>query len=134
MEKEQLSPFVRKAVDDLNKKKKIFVMLAPSYVVDFKYPDLLITLRQMGFDKICEVTFGARMINKYYHETIKRNPDRMFISTTCPVVTFMVKSRFPQYAKKFDPYCLSNDCDRKSCKEILSKIQYTFYFAMPSET
>lgn len=98
MEKEQLSPFVKKTIEDLKKKKKIFVMLAPSYVVDFKYPAIVIALRQMGFDKICEVTFGARLINHYYHEIIKRNPGRMFVSSTCPVVTLMVKSRYSQYA------------------------------------
>lgn len=103
MEKEKLSPFVREIIDALEKKQKIFVMLAPSYIIDFEYPDVIVTLRQMGFDKICEVTFGASMINKCYHEIIKQNPDRLFISSACPVVTMMIKTRYPQYAENLVP-------------------------------
>jgi iron only hydrogenase large subunit-like protein len=103
MENEQLSPFVHKTINDLKKNKKIFVMLAPSYVVDFKYPDVVIALRQMGFDKVCEITFGAKMINRYYHEILKKNPDKMFVSSTCPVIVTLVKSRYPQLAGNLVP-------------------------------
>lgn len=126
-----MSPFVRKTINDLKKKKKIFVMLAPSYVVDFKYPDLLILLRQIGFDKICEVTFGARVINRYYHEIIKRNPNKMFISTTCPVVTLMIKSRYPKYAKNCIPIVSPMVATARVIKKYYSK--YDILFIAPCQ-
>jgi len=133
MKKEQLSPFVRKTIEDLEKRKKIFVMLAPSYVVDFKYPDIVIILRQMGFDKICEVTFGARLINRYYHEIIKRHHDRMFISTTCPVVTMMIKSRYPQYAENLTPIVSPMIATARVVKKYYPKYDILFIAPCPAK-
>jgi iron only hydrogenase large subunit-like protein len=99
----EISSDVKKVIGLLNGKKKLIAMLAPSFVVDFKYPDIVILLKQIGFDKVSELTFGAHIINKYYHEIIKKNPDKMFISTACPVVTMMIKSQYPAYAGNLVP-------------------------------
>jgi iron only hydrogenase large subunit-like protein len=103
MEEHELPADAQKVLHDLQKKKKIVAMLAPSFVVDFQYPDIVLTLKKMGFDKVCELTFGARIINGCYRRIIKENPDTMFISTTCPVITGMVKERYPKYAKNLIP-------------------------------
>jgi iron only hydrogenase large subunit-like protein len=103
MKESELSPFVKKVLDDLKSKKKIIVMLAPSFVADFKYPDIVLDLKRLGFDKVCELTFGAKMINRYYHGIIKENLYKMFISSTCPVIVAMIKSKYPQYIDNIIP-------------------------------
>jgi hypothetical protein len=42
---------------------KYVAMLAPSFAVDFEYPSIISQLNQLGFDKIVEVTFGAKIVN-----------------------------------------------------------------------
>lgn len=99
----ELSQDNQKVVDDLKAGKKMLAMVAPSFVVDFKYPELVVLLKQMGFDKVCELTFGARIINLYYHEILEKYPDRMFISSACPVVVMMIKQMYPEYAENLVP-------------------------------
>jgi len=99
----EISADVKKVIELLKGKKKLIAMLAPSFVIDFEYSDIVILLKKMGFDKVSELTFGAHIINKYYHEIIKKNPDKMFISTACPVVAMMIKSQYPQYAGNLMP-------------------------------
>lgn len=103
MEKSELSEDVQKVVKDLRTKKKILAMIAPSFVVDFNYPDIVVTLKQMGIDKVCELTFGARIINKHYHKIIKKNPEKLYISSPCPVIVMMINSQYPQYKKNIIP-------------------------------
>lgn len=99
----ELSSDSQKLFKDLKSGKKIVAMLAPSYVVDFKYPDIIVMLRMMGFDKVVELTFGAKIINKFYHKIIETHKNRMFISTACPVVAMLVKSKYPKYASNLIP-------------------------------
>jgi iron only hydrogenase large subunit-like protein len=75
-------------------KGKYVVMLAPSFVVDFKYPEIIFQLRALGFDKVVEVTFGAKMINRLYHSDLK-NSNKILISSVCPGVVDFVKNNYP---------------------------------------
>jgi hypothetical protein len=45
---------VNQVLEALKKKTKIVVMLAPSFVADFNYPDILLYLKEAGFDKVVE--------------------------------------------------------------------------------
>jgi len=73
-------------------------MLAPSFVVDFSYPKILSQLKGLGFDKIVELTFGAKMINRDYHKKLE-NSKGLIISSVCPGVVETIKLKFPQYKK-----------------------------------
>lgn len=77
-------------------KGKYVIMLAPSFVVDFSYPEVIFGLRKLGFDKVVEVTYGAKMINREYHKILK-NSNRLVISTTCSGIVETIKNSFPQY-------------------------------------
>lgn len=83
---------------DLKNSVKLVVMLAPSFVVDFSYPDIIVMLYRLGFDKVVEVTYGAKMVNREYHKKLKRSKG-LLIATTCPGVVQIVRNRFPEFKK-----------------------------------
>jgi iron only hydrogenase large subunit-like protein len=73
-------------------------MLAPSFVVDFSYPQIIFQLKELGFDKVVELTFGAKMINRDYHKKLK-NSKGLIISSVCPGIVETIKNKFPKYKK-----------------------------------
>ncbi len=78
------------------KSKKSIAMLAPSFVIDFSYPNIIGMLKKIGFNKVCELTFGARMVNWHYVEFIKNNPEqKCYIASPCPTVVSYIKSKHP---------------------------------------
>jgi iron only hydrogenase large subunit-like protein len=79
-------------------KGKYVAMLAPSFVVDFSYPKILFQLKDLGFDKVVELTFGAKMINKDYHQQIK-DSNKLLISSVCPGIVETIKKKYPNYKK-----------------------------------
>jgi iron only hydrogenase large subunit-like protein len=83
----------------LNKKEKYIAMLAPSFVVDFSYPDIISQLKELGFDRVVELTFGAKMINRNYHKILEKskNKNGLVISSVCPGVVETIKANFPEY-------------------------------------
>jgi iron only hydrogenase large subunit-like protein len=79
-------------------KGKYLAMLAPSFIVDFPYPSIISQLKEIGFDKVVELTFGAKMINRDYHKLLE-NPDKILISSVCPGIVDFIKNKLPQYKK-----------------------------------
>jgi iron only hydrogenase large subunit-like protein len=88
MEKEKLI--------NLLKKNKCIAMLAPSFVGEFDYPELISLLSSLGFDKVVELTFGAKMINRDYHSILKESK-KLMISSVCPGIVEFVKEKYPKY-------------------------------------
>lgn len=80
------------------KKNKVVAMVAPSYIADFSYPEIILQLKKLGFDKVVELTFGAKMINRDYQK-ILRESNELVISSVCPRIVDMVKNNFPEYEK-----------------------------------
>jgi iron only hydrogenase large subunit-like protein len=79
-------------------------MLAPTFAIDFKYPNIIGMLRQLGFKEVTELTFGARMVNWAYANYIKEHIDQeLFISSPCPTVVAFVKSQYPELIKYLVP-------------------------------
>jgi iron only hydrogenase large subunit-like protein len=79
-------------------KGKYAAMLAPSFVVDFSYPQIIFQLKELGFDKVVELTFGAKMINRDYHKKLKSS-NGLVISSVCPGIVETIKEKFPEYEK-----------------------------------
>ncbi len=79
-------------------KGKYLVMLAPSFVVDFSYPKIISQLKQLGFDKVVELTFGAKMVNREYHKKLK-NSKGLLISSVCPGIVETIKKNYPPLKK-----------------------------------
>ena len=79
-------------------------MLAPTFAIDFKYPNIIGMLRKLGFKEVTELTFGAKMVNWAYANYVKANPkQKLFISSPCPTVVAFVKSQYPEFVKYLIP-------------------------------
>lgn len=89
---------------DLIKNNDAVAMLAPTFAIDFKYPNIIGMLRHLGFKEVTELTFGARMVNWAYANYIKDHPDqKLFISTPCPTIVAMVQTQYPEFVKYLMP-------------------------------
>jgi len=79
-------------------------LLAPTFAIDFKYPNIIGMLRKLGFKQVTELTFGARMVNLAYANYIKKHPDQeLFISSPCPTVVAFIKTQYPELVKYLMP-------------------------------
>ena len=106
-------------------KEKCVAMLAPSFVVDFSYPKIIFQLRDLGFDKIVELTFGAKMVNREYHKILKKSKG-LLISSVCPGIVETIKARFPNYKKNLIPVDSPMTATAKICKKFFPNYKTIF--------
>lgn len=92
-------------------------MVAPSFVVDFSYPEIISYLKKLGFDKVVEVTFGAKMVNREYHDFLKDSKE-LKISTACPGIVDLVKRKYPERVKDLIPVVSPMIAMGKICRKI----------------
>jgi iron only hydrogenase large subunit-like protein len=110
-----------------NKKIRIIAMLAPSFIAEFSYPEVISQLKELGFDKITELTFGAKMINRDYHEQLKQIKESgLLISTVCPGIVSTIKSKFPKYAENLAKIDSPMIATAKICKKFYPKHKTCF--------
>ncbi len=110
---------------ELKQNKKMVAMVAPSFVVDFDYPRILHQLHELGFDKIVELTFGAKMINREYHKKLK-NSKTLLISTACPGIVETIKNKYPKYVKSLIKVDSPMIATAKVCKKFYPKHKTVF--------
>jgi iron only hydrogenase large subunit-like protein len=79
-------------------KGKYVALLAPSFIVDFDYPEIISGLKQLGFQKVVELTFAAKMVNREYHKILK-DSDGLKIASVCPGVIDIIGRNYPEYKK-----------------------------------
>ena len=58
-----LTPELQAIVDALQNE-KIVALLAPSFPVDFSYPEIIISLKMLGIQKVVELTYAAKLIDE----------------------------------------------------------------------
>lgn len=90
-----ISPELQTLVDALHQE-KIVVLLAPSFPVDFAYPEIIINLKMIGVQKIVELTYAAKLINNEYERILKENPDKKYICPNCPTIVMMINAKYPE--------------------------------------
>lgn len=95
-------------------------MVAPSFLTDFKYPGIISRLRELGFDKVVEVTFGAKMINRDYHKKLK-GAKNLVISSACPGIVESIKNSKDKEVKKFSKNLISVDSPMEAMGKICKK-------------
>jgi iron only hydrogenase large subunit-like protein len=89
---------------DLIRDNESVAMLAPTFAIDFKYPNIIGMLRHLGFKEVTELTFGARMVNWAYANYVKEHLDQeLFISSPCPTVVAMIQHQYPELVKYLMP-------------------------------
>jgi iron only hydrogenase large subunit-like protein len=90
---------INKITSELTKGTKMIALVAPSFVIEFQYPKLITQLRKLGFDKVTELTFGAKLVNREYHKLLEKSTKKLIITTPCPGVVELIKKRYPKYKK-----------------------------------
>ncbi len=87
-----------KGVDNLKfpLKGKYVIMVAPSFVVNFAPKTMVSRLKKLGFDKVVELTYGAKLVNREYHKKLK-GANKMWISSTCPGIVSLIEGRYSKY-------------------------------------
>ena len=89
---------------DLIKNNEAVAMLAPTFAIDFKYPNIIGMLKHLGFKEVTELTFGARMVNWAYANYIKEHPDQeLLFPAPCPTVVAMIQHQYPELVKYLMP-------------------------------
>ena len=88
-----------KLIDLINKKTKLVAMLAPSFPINYKFPEIITRLRKLGFNYVVEVSVGAKKTNEEVLEVLKNNPTSRFITSPCPSFVRLVRAKFPNLLK-----------------------------------
>ena len=80
---------------EFDSKEKYICLLAPSFVTEFDYPDIVYRLRMLGFDKVLELTFGAKITNLAYYavlkESLEKKEEKTWISSPCPTLVSFIR-------------------------------------------
>jgi iron only hydrogenase large subunit-like protein len=100
-------------------------MLAPSFIVDFSYPKIISQLRSLGFDKVVELSFGAKMVNREYHKKLK-NSKGLVIASVCPGIVETIGKSFPKYKKNLIQVNSPMMAMAKICKKTYPKHKIVF--------
>jgi iron only hydrogenase large subunit-like protein len=116
---------IENIVSELQSGVKMIALVAPSFIVDFKYPDILFQLRKLGFDKATELTFGAKMINREYHKKLK-NTKGLIIASPCPGIVQMILGKYPQYKSNLINVDSPMVATAKICKKYFPKHKTCF--------
>lgn len=112
---------------NLIKNNQAVAMLAPTFVIDFKYPNIIGMLRHLGFKEVTELTFGARMVNWAYANYIKEHANQeLFISSPCPTVVAMISHQYPELVKYLMPIVSPMAAMAKIHKKFNSKCKVVF--------
>jgi iron only hydrogenase large subunit-like protein/two-component sensor histidine kinase len=85
----------------LKSEDKCIAIVAPSFPAEFgeikDYRIFVSMIRELGFDKVCEVAFGADLVAHKHKELINDLPDDFFvISSSCPAVVNYVEHYHPE--------------------------------------
>ncbi len=114
-----------------NSKIKKVAMVAPSFLTDFSYPSIVHQLKELGFDEVVEVTFGAKIVNREYHRILKENQGKLCISSTCPGVAESIKNN-PElvcFKENIAPIDSPMVAMGKVCRKLYPK--YKIFFISP---
>lgn len=92
---------------NFEKNKKYLCLLAPSFVSEFDYPEVVYRLRMLGFKKVLELTFGAKMSNLTYYtvlkESLEKGEKKTWISSPCPTLVNFIRVKYPHLVENLVP-------------------------------
>jgi len=107
------------------KKKKIIALLAPSYVAEFDFRNFRARLRKLGFRKIVELTFGAKLVNREYHKLLGKS-EGLIISSVCSGVVDFIQKNMPAYGENLAKIDSPMIATAKICKKIFPEYKLCF--------
>lgn len=109
---------------------KSIALLAPSFITEFKYPDIVYRLRKLGFNKVMEITFGAKMTNLTYYailkDSIKKGEKKTWIASPCPTIVNFIRVRYPHLVENLVPAHSPVGCMGLICRKMYPKQKLVF--------
>ncbi|WDV45891.1 sigma 54-interacting transcriptional regulator [Clostridiaceae bacterium M8S5] len=91
----------------LKQNKRIVACIAPSFVVSFhtfSYKKVVGALKELGFDEVWEVAFGAEELSNRVKDYISDNDKKTYISTACTAFTTMIEKHYPELIDNLLPF------------------------------
>jgi len=99
--------YTNEVIELLASEEKTVALVAPSFPAEFDeisdYHSFIGMIKQMGFDKVVEVAFGAELVAKEFKKYLKENTEKAVISSDCPAVVYYVKQYYPQLVENLAP-------------------------------
>lgn len=92
---DEITPEIKELIDLLDKKSKLVALLAPSFPIDFSYPEIVGMLKRLGFKYVIEVAKGAAETNRQLLNLLKLHPEKRYIANPCPTIVRIIKNRYP---------------------------------------
>lgn len=106
----QHAKLLRSSVDEarglIASGREVAAIVAPSFPAEFPGTGgaaLAGTLRRLGFSYAAEVSFGADLVAREYARLLAEDPERRWISTTCPATARYVERHAPAQTAALAP-------------------------------
>lgn len=100
---ENLSSEAKELIKLIESKTKMCAMLAPSFPVVLKYPEIIGMLKRLGFKYVVEVSRGAEETNKQLLALTKLYPHKRYITNPCPTVVRLIRNKYPELVRYLAP-------------------------------
>jgi iron only hydrogenase large subunit-like protein/nitrogen-specific signal transduction histidine kinase len=85
----------------------VIAAVAPSFPAEFTEIEdsgvFVGMLRELGFRKVVEVSFGADLVAKKYRSLLDKNRSESYISSDCPAVVSCIKKHHPELVQYLAP-------------------------------
>jgi len=99
----ELSPELKEFLQALEEKREMVAMIAPSFPIVFPYPSIVGKLKRLGFTYVVEVARGAEEVNQELLKLMKANPKARYITSPCPTIVRLIRTRHPHLIKYLAP-------------------------------
>ncbi len=97
---------LRKVKESISHGKKVIVSLAPSALAyfDMNFSELISRIKGLGFHEVRETAEGAQFVIQKYREYVEESEDKIFITSCCPSVNYLIRIYFPHLTKYLMPF------------------------------
>lgn len=90
---------IQTLVELLKNGQPLVAMLAPSFPIMFNPKTIAGQLKRVGFQHVVEVSVGAIRTNEMIIDALQADESSRFITSPCPNIVRMVRTRFPEAVK-----------------------------------
>lgn len=124
--------FTDEVLNLLSSQEKVIACIAPSFPAEFTEIEdhriFVAMVKRLGFDKVCEVAFGADLIARAYKNHLENENTGPVISSDCPAIAFYVQQYYPHLTNNLAPYASPMVAGVRSFKKIYGDDIKTVFF------
>ncbi len=85
---------------------RVAAIVAPSFpaaFIDWPYEKVVGLIRELGFDYVAEVAFGADLVAERYRKLLEGDDDHRYIATSCPAIVAYIERYYPALVSALAP-------------------------------